>query len=159
MFCNKCGKDIPDNSEFCNFCGNKLKNVQNTETEPKKNNGCLVVILVVMALLILISLIPESETKSGCASCPSVQEMEDAICKYQKADIIVKFIPALNSVYISEPAVQQMEFNDLEVLGYITACYSAHAKGNNLAWVEIYSNRTHKRVAKYSTTSGLKLDE
>lgn len=155
MFCNKCGKEIPDNSEFCNFCGNKIE----TTDEPKKHTGCFVVIFLIMAFVIGISLMPDTETKSGCASCPPVEEMEDALCKYQKANIIVKFVPALNSVYISESAVQQMGFDDLEVLGYITACYSAHAKGNNLAWVEIYSNRTHKRVAKYSTTSGLKLDE
>lgn len=159
MFCNKCGKEIPDNSEFCNFCGNKIIKSSNNEPDQKKNTGCLIVVLFIMAFLIGISLIPESETKSGCASCPPIEEMEDALCKYQKANIIVKFVPALNSVYISEPAVQQMGFDDLEVLGYITACYSAHAKGNNLAWVEIYSNRTHKRVAKYSATSGLKLDE
>ena len=25
MFCNKCGKQIPDNSTFCNYCGKKLE--------------------------------------------------------------------------------------------------------------------------------------
>jgi hypothetical protein len=25
MFCNKCGKEIPDNSTFCNHCGTKLQ--------------------------------------------------------------------------------------------------------------------------------------
>ena len=25
MFCNKCGKEIPDNSSFCPYCGNKIE--------------------------------------------------------------------------------------------------------------------------------------
>lgn len=24
MYCKRCGKEIPDGSEFCNFCGNKI---------------------------------------------------------------------------------------------------------------------------------------
>lgn len=25
MFCPKCGKDLPDNSKFCKYCGSQLK--------------------------------------------------------------------------------------------------------------------------------------
>jgi tetratricopeptide (TPR) repeat protein len=27
MFCNQCGKEIPDNSQFCNYCGTKVGNI------------------------------------------------------------------------------------------------------------------------------------
>ena len=26
MFCNQCGKEVPENSSFCPYCGNKLDN-------------------------------------------------------------------------------------------------------------------------------------
>lgn len=26
MFCPKCGKDLPDNSKFCKYCGSQIKN-------------------------------------------------------------------------------------------------------------------------------------
>ena len=31
MFCSKCGKEIPDNSSFCQFCGNKIEFVEQKE--------------------------------------------------------------------------------------------------------------------------------
>lgn len=38
MYCNNCGKEIPDGSEFCNFCGNKTggKEVSSLEKTGQK---------------------------------------------------------------------------------------------------------------------------
>jgi uncharacterized membrane protein YvbJ len=38
MFCNKCGKEIPDNSSFCNFCGQKIEllNKEKKEEQSQK---------------------------------------------------------------------------------------------------------------------------
>ena len=33
MYCSECGKEIPEESEFCPYCGTKLKDKQ---YEPKK---------------------------------------------------------------------------------------------------------------------------
>lgn len=33
MFCNKCGKEIPDNSSFCQFCGNKIEFIEQEENK------------------------------------------------------------------------------------------------------------------------------
>ncbi len=43
MFCTNCGKEIPDNSNFCKFCGNKpsKKTVKVTFHRVKKYVGCL----------------------------------------------------------------------------------------------------------------------
>lgn len=35
MICNKCKKDIPDNSEFCPYCGENLKEETNSKSETK----------------------------------------------------------------------------------------------------------------------------
>jgi len=42
MFCNKCGKEIEDNSKFCGGCGNSILNGDTNNIEPdeiKKNNN------------------------------------------------------------------------------------------------------------------------
>ena len=45
MFCNNCGKEIPDGSNFCKFCGNSLskneKKVKVIFHRVKKYTGCL----------------------------------------------------------------------------------------------------------------------
>ena len=35
MFCSNCGKQIPDNTKFCNYCGAQQQIVENTESAPK----------------------------------------------------------------------------------------------------------------------------
>ena len=36
MFCYKCGKEIPDNSLFCSFCGAKLPTGDTVESAPSQ---------------------------------------------------------------------------------------------------------------------------
>ena len=35
MYCNKCGKQITDNSVYCNFCGGKIEIIDNKESNKK----------------------------------------------------------------------------------------------------------------------------
>lgn len=35
MFCSNCGKQIPDNTKFCNYCGAQQQIVENAEPAPK----------------------------------------------------------------------------------------------------------------------------
>lgn len=35
MFCSNCGKQIPDNTKFCNYCGAQQQIVKNVESAPK----------------------------------------------------------------------------------------------------------------------------
>lgn len=37
MICKKCGKEIPDNSKFCNFCGSEQDIQIDKKEEPKSN--------------------------------------------------------------------------------------------------------------------------
>lgn len=37
MFCNKCGKEINEDSVFCNYCGSKLKIKETTQENAKPN--------------------------------------------------------------------------------------------------------------------------
>jgi uncharacterized membrane protein YvbJ len=38
MYCNNCGKQIPDNSKFCNYCGSKIGFLP-TDSEKSSNNS------------------------------------------------------------------------------------------------------------------------
>ena len=47
MFCKKCGKEIPDNTEFCNFCGAEQNSKIQSGTaaftpKPKKRVGLII---------------------------------------------------------------------------------------------------------------------
>ncbi|MGN0585298.1 MAG: zinc-ribbon domain-containing protein [Ruminococcus sp.] len=39
MYCNSCGKKLPDGSVFCNFCGAKLNAASNDESINKNNDS------------------------------------------------------------------------------------------------------------------------
>lgn len=180
MFCSRCGKEVADNAQFCQFCGNKLikeeekektKEVDLSIHKPKQENsslGCMPIISLILLVIFLFITIKlggadsdtsTNSTSASNTSCPPVAEMVDAINKYKSVNIIQKFTPELNSVYIPTYARNNMNIDDLKVLGYITACYSAHVKKNDLVWVDIYNYNTGKRIAKYSDSWGFKMVE
>lgn len=184
MFCSKCGKEIADDAQFCQYCGNKIENKEETKEEKEidlsinepnydgTKTSSLVGILGVMVFLSLIFIIigstvtnaPENvtttnNTTSNSSSCPSVADMEDAISKYKSVNIIQKFNSELNSVYIPTYARNNMNIDDLRVLGYLTACYSAYKKNNGSIWVNIYNYNTGKKIAEYSDSWGFKMKE
>lgn len=39
MFCNKCGREIPDESKFCRFCGNKIDRELFEQNEQQISNN------------------------------------------------------------------------------------------------------------------------
>ncbi len=59
MRCNKCGRDIPDDTSFCNHCGNKVGLSWGTTNPPgavksKKETSEIVVVLVVLVVVVVI---------------------------------------------------------------------------------------------------------
>ena len=49
MFCKNCGKEIDDNSDFCNFCGSNLKE---ENFQKRKKNKKPVIVIVILVLII-----------------------------------------------------------------------------------------------------------
>lgn len=45
MYCQKCGNEIPDNSVFCDVCGEKVFSQQETPKSPKKKRSNAVIVL------------------------------------------------------------------------------------------------------------------
>lgn len=172
MFCSKCGKEVADEAQFCQFCGNKIDNKKETENisnqeennlKKNKNKSYGIFIAIIISFIIIglfnmndnTSTSTTTETKK--ASCPSVSEMEDALRLYKEGKIIYSFTPELNTVKITPLAEKQLLADDIQTLGYITACYSGYIKGNNLNWAEIYSAKTNKKIAKFSESYGFKM--
>lgn len=62
MYCNKCGKQIDDNSKFCSECGNPINKYQPTNVEsmtkvqPKSDNTKIYCVLSYIGILWLIGL-------------------------------------------------------------------------------------------------------
>ena len=66
MFCKYCGKSIPDGSQVCTYCGQRLTKTAAaqpepeetyTEQEPKKKNTGMVTLVIFMAGLILVLIV------------------------------------------------------------------------------------------------------
>lgn len=62
MYCNKCGKEIPDDAKFCKYCGNKIskdKNSKNTgkddnNTKSRFNTNAVIIIATIIIVLAII---------------------------------------------------------------------------------------------------------
>ena len=45
MYCNNCGKSIPDNSNYCNLCGVSLQLLSDDLTNENKAEGLEVLVI------------------------------------------------------------------------------------------------------------------
>lgn len=79
MFCWKCGKEIPDESLFCSYCGAETKNRGNKDGEPiqKKQQDYrafvaigLIILLLLAAATILIGTLSNREKADTAAETP-----------------------------------------------------------------------------------------
>lgn len=169
MFCKKCGKEIADSSEFCQFCGSKQTGEENTKVDDaalprasEKPNGCLGIIIVIVIVLFSILILAmssssDSQNTTPTNSCASYEELIDADRTYKENGIVASSEPTLNSVYVTRTAQKVLKYDDYQTMGYIYACLSSEVKGNDLVWSEIYDEVTHKKIAKYSESYGFKM--
>ena len=60
MFCPKCGKDLPDNSKFCKYCGSQIKNKGTLRHFPasagddEKSKNIIIVGLVALIVVLIV---------------------------------------------------------------------------------------------------------
>ena len=64
MYCQKCGKEIPNDSNLCPYCGVSLKN-QTENKPPKKKKGCLFGCLGFIIIIILFGVIASCSNNSS----------------------------------------------------------------------------------------------
>ena len=71
MFCPKCGKINPDNSEFCSGCNEQL-HIENEEKKPEKKGKWLKTALIVLAVVAVV--VVAVVLLGGCGSMPLPEE-------------------------------------------------------------------------------------
>ena len=60
MFCPKCGKDLPDNSKFCKYCGSQIKkkgtlsHVPASAGDDEKSKNIIIVGLVALIVVLIV---------------------------------------------------------------------------------------------------------
>lgn len=53
MYCNKCGNEIPDGSEFCSKCGTKLNQNKKQKVKKQTSKSTRIVLIVLLSLLFI----------------------------------------------------------------------------------------------------------
>lgn len=68
MYCKHCGKEIDDESVFCNKCGEKQDNLnsKNTKEDNESKKGCLTVLVIFTILIVGILFLTETITLKNC---------------------------------------------------------------------------------------------
>lgn len=71
MYCNKCGKEIPDTAKFCKYCGNRISknNAYNKSNDSSNNRNKIIIVAAIIIVLAIIGiaagyLISNSENNS-----------------------------------------------------------------------------------------------
>lgn len=75
MFCQNCGKELPDDTKFCQYCGWQNQNIINSNNESKissqtkeTNDGCkgclLTGVSIFVFIFIVLMIIPETPIQS-----------------------------------------------------------------------------------------------
>lgn len=96
MFCNKCGKEIPDNSQYCEHCGyNLLKQKPRKSKTTKKSKKKVVITIIVAIILISIVFITYRILKpSKIIGIPRTDGSYYCV-NFEKLDICIDRIPAI----------------------------------------------------------------
>lgn len=98
MFCQKCGKENPDDTKFCGGCGAAIGENSNSQpaplqqpaAKPKKKNGCLVAILAVVGVIVLFAIIGNLAGKGGTSKNVSQPDKQAATTSKDKTESTAK---------------------------------------------------------------------
>lgn len=124
MFCEKCGKYITEDSQFCDSCGHKISEAvisepdtlsnQNDESNDKRNKKILFIVLAVVVILVLIGIFSDSSDNSANTASstgsvnikPVEQQSNEDNEKQKKAAAYEKISESVVNImcpYASEP--------------------------------------------------------
>ncbi|MBQ7344372.1 MAG: zinc ribbon domain-containing protein [Clostridia bacterium] len=101
MFCKNCGKEIADDSKFCNFCGSEQQSTtsiseKTSSTEEEKSStplwgiffGCLIFIFIIVLIIVIVTN-DNSSTPTSPSSDSSSTEYTTRSAK--TSDLIINF--------------------------------------------------------------------
>ena len=107
MFCKNCGKEIADDSKFCNFCGSEQQSAtaiyeNNPSTEDEKTNktlwaifgGCLIGGCLIFVFIIVLIIVGATNGDSSTKTNPSYSNSsstQDTTRIAKTSDLVVTF--------------------------------------------------------------------
>ncbi|MBQ2775230.1 MAG: DUF2116 family Zn-ribbon domain-containing protein [Clostridia bacterium] len=109
MFCNKCGKEIDENSTVCPNCATP---VEHGKTKKKKSKKWLIIVIIAVVLVIIIGAIGSSgdePTSSGSSSVSNQVENENKVfgvneaVTYKNIEMTVTDIKKSNGTEFDSP--------------------------------------------------------
>ena len=79
MICNKCKKEIDDNSKFCGYCGNTIN-------EKKKTNGKLIIGLIIGLVIVIVGVLAGVVVNNVNTKNKNEINNNDESVRYEKID-------------------------------------------------------------------------
>ena len=88
-----------------------------------------------------------------------IQKIESDYEMLIENGVLIRINPSLNEAFV-EPAIwNQVNVQTKEKVGRMMAMYCGYKKGTDLNWVNIKDNYTGKKLAKYSASWGLSIED
>ncbi len=154
--CSDCGKDVSDSAPTCLNCGKPV-------ITKRRIRGFTLFLIIFIGFVVLLSNIP-SQKSSVMSSVKSEQKVdfsaiEKGVNDLRVSGLIQKLNPNLNEVFISKAIWDTTTYDQKKTFGYVLGHYCGHIKGTNLYWVDIRDHKSGKKLAKWSKSWGMKIED
>lgn len=124
MYCPKCGKEIPDGSQFCLQCGGNLRRKQSVSTLAGLSAAATLALLILLAVIVAIVVVAymrnESSKRDAESSTPRrVITQDNPVIQPERVSIVDKTFPvaAQHYVYYTIP----LKADQSHITGHFTA--------------------------------------
>ena len=125
MICNKCKRDIPDDSGFCQYCGNTI---QKNSTAPKKQKsstgwGTRIIVIALFVILIaaLVYTIYSKNLQSASDNATEKTYVEKVIIASRSNRLIQDDVEEVNKYLLSGWTVKSVITETVD--NYVTAIF------------------------------------
>ena len=128
MYCPKCGKEIPDGSQFCLQCGGDLRRKQSGGTLEGISAAAKLVLLVLLALIVVIVVVNIVDNESARRNANRNAEwgtpgkvitQDNPVIQPQRISIIDKTFPVAAQHYVSYTI--PLKADSSHITGHFTA--------------------------------------
>ena len=91
--CNKCGNEIPIESEFCSYCGNKVEKEEKKTIKLSLKKIIIIEIIVILGIAVVAGICVSVWTRPQISKEETTQNVQNnKMCIYAKKKNTLKFI-------------------------------------------------------------------
>src|SRR6266404_1299935 len=124
MYCPKCGKEIPDGSQFCLQCGGDLRSKQSGRTLEGISAAAKLVLLLLLALIVVVvvvAIVNNESAKRGTewSTRGRVITQNNPVIQPQRVSVVDKTFPVAAQHYVSYTF--PLKADSSHVTGHFTA--------------------------------------